>query len=153
MIAAICLFLILTVAVYTDITTRMIPNGLTLTGLGIGLFIRLAMPELPMWEYMLGGLMGFVLIFGIAVLSRGGIGGGDVKLFAVIGVFLGWEGFLLSLAFSSFIGVLYGMAFIITGKANQYTPIPFAPSILTGTIFAYLFGEYWVNVYLDFMWL
>ena len=73
------------------------------------------------------------------------MGGGDIKLFFVTGMYLGWEVNLLNLIISCVIGILFGL---LTGKSK----IPFGPAIGISTCFCMLCGEFLVEQYLKLFW-
>lgn len=85
----------------------------------------------------------------IAVLSKGGMGGGDIKLFLVIGLVLGTAGTLLTLFVASFIGTVVGIIILRIRKQGRKTPIPFGPSIALSAVLVYLWGEQWIGWYIN----
>lgn len=93
---------ILVAAAFTDINEGIIPDTLSLTGLLLGLglgFVTIGIKQ------SLLGAVGFGLIFlFIALISRGGMGGGDIKLAALIGAFTGFSGALMVILISSWLG-------------------------------------------------
>lgn len=90
---------------------------------------------------LIGGVIGMLVLGGLyAVLratSRGGIGGGDVKLAAVIGLVLGWHGWqaLAVGAASAFVlGALYALVLMATRRAERSTRIAFGPWMIIGAV-------------------
>ena len=70
-----------------------------------------------------------------AVTGREGLGGGDVKLLAMIGSFVGWEGVPGILFLSALTGTVYGMALMVLRRdVSLTTPLPFAPFLCLGTL-------------------
>lgn len=135
----ISLFMILFVS---DIKFMIIPDKVLLFFAGLFIIERICIPLTPWWDSLIGAAAGFFLLYGIALLSRGkGMGGGDIKLFAVLGLVLGWKLGLLSFFLSCFVGSFIGVVGILIGKVNRKQPIPFGPSIMVGTLAAYFFGE------------
>jgi leader peptidase (prepilin peptidase)/N-methyltransferase len=149
LIFAIILFSYLSFFTWTDVYYRIIPNPIVLTGILMAIGFRIWTSEQPIKDYLLGGLIGFGVLFFIALVSRGGMGGGDIKLFSMIGFFIGWKGVLLSLMFSSLVGSLYGLYLMYTKKYKSKMNIPFAPSILIGTVMAYGWEENWIRWYIQ----
>ncbi len=144
LIPAVIITIVLVLAVLTDIREQLILDIITLPALGILLIARLFIGTEPFWFYLLGGIVGFVLLLLIAIVSRGGMGGGDIKLYAAIGVALGPWLTLMSLVLASFVGAVVGSILMVTGLVKRKQPIAFGPFILIGTIGAYLFGyEIW----------
>nr|WP_191560716.1 A24 family peptidase [Metabacillus idriensis] len=135
----ISLFMILFVS---DIKYMIIPDKVLLFFAGLFIIERIFIPLTPWWDSLIGAAAGFFLLYGIALLSRGkGMGGGDIKLFAVLGLVLGWKLVLLSFFLSCFVGSIVGVVGILIGKVKRKQPIPFGPSIMVGTVAAYFFGE------------
>lgn len=145
LIPAFVLISLLILSVLTDIRQKLILDVITLPALIILIITRIFIGEYSFWYYALGGLIGFLLLFCIALISKGGMGGGDVKLYATIGVALGPWLTMLSLVLSSFFGSLIGGVLIGTGKMKRNQPIPFGPFIFIGTLIAYTYGlELWL---------
>ncbi|MDQ7863263.1 A24 family peptidase [Peribacillus frigoritolerans] len=87
--------------------------------------------------------VGFSLLLSIAVVSKGGMGGGDIKLFAVIGFVLGMKMVLLSLLFACFYGgIAWHHRIADRNPEKKKTLIPFGPYIVFGTLTAYFFGRF-----------
>ena len=84
-------FSLLFVLALIDLDHKLLPNALTLPGIAFGLFFALLGWSIPFWSSVLGVSLGFAVMFAIALISRGGMGMGDVKLMAMIGAFLGWQ--------------------------------------------------------------
>src|SRR5690625_4000908 len=99
----------LMIVVVTDITYMVIPNKLLLFFLPIFITIRILYPLDPFYDAVLGAIIGFLLIALIIIISGGGMGAGDMKLFAVIGFVLGVQHFLLCFFLAFFlVGVFVG---------------------------------------------
>jgi prepilin signal peptidase PulO-like enzyme (type II secretory pathway) len=144
-IPASILISVLVLAIMTDLRQKLILDIVTLPGILILLVVRVFIGEYSFWYYGIGGIVGFVLLLGIAVISKGGMGGGDVKLYVVIGLALGPWLTIMSLVLASFFGAVIGLILILAGKVKRREPIPFAPFIGLGTLIAYLYGqELWI---------
>lgn len=145
LIPALILTSLLVLAVLTDIREKLILDVITLPSLGILLVTRIFIGSEPFWFYLLGGVVGFSLLLLIAIVSKGGMGGGDIKLYAAIGVVLGPWMTVMSLVLASFVGAIVGIIFVVFKLIKRKEPIPFAPFIYIGTLVAYLYGsEIWV---------
>ena len=72
--------------------------------------------------------------------SRGGMGGGDIKLIAMIGAFLGWKQALLTIFIGALAGSVIGL-FLMTfkGKSRKY-PVPFGPFLSLGAVVSLFAG-------------
>ncbi|MFC0270168.1 prepilin peptidase [Metabacillus herbersteinensis] len=142
----ISLFMIIFVS---DLTYMLIPDKILLFFLGVFIVERVIYPLNPWYDSLIGAFVGFTLLLFIAYVSKGGMGGGDIKLFGLLGLVLGWKTVLLSFFLSTFIGVIIGASFMLAGKHKKREPMPFGPSIMIGTLIAYFFGEQLLNWYLS----
>lgn len=139
-LVAYILISLLVIIFVSDIHYMIIPDKVLVFFAPILLICRFTIAPLdPWWDPLLGSLIGFSLLLLIAVLSKGGMGGGDIKLFAVIGIVLGWKGVLLAFFLATFIGAVIGIIGLATRKVKRREPIPFGPYIVVGTLLAYFF--------------
>jgi leader peptidase (prepilin peptidase) / N-methyltransferase len=143
------LFIIITVS---DIKYMLIPDKILLFFAGIFLVERIFIPLSPWWNSLLGATVGFSLLLLISIVSKGGMGGGDIKLYALIGFVLGTKLVLMSLFISTLLGALIGIIGIMIGVFERKKPIPFGPFIAVGTLIAYFYGNTIFNVYLSFFY-
>ncbi|WP_070120820.1 prepilin peptidase [Bacillus marinisedimentorum] len=134
----------------SDFTYMIIPNKVLLFFGGLFILLRMFFPLEPWYAPFTGGAAGFALLYAVAVLSKGGMGGGDVKLFGVLGLVLGVKGVMLAFFFSTFYGALFGILGLLAGKLERKKPIPFGPFIGLGTLTAYFFGERLLTWYFNF---
>ncbi|EGO6705178.1 prepilin peptidase [Enterococcus faecalis] len=131
----ICLLFTISIS---DYIYQIIPNKVLLPFFVLGLLERGFIPQNNWWYPLVGALAGFLPLFLIGLLNEKSIGGGDIKLFGVIGVYIGPIGVLISLFLSSAIGIIvYVVSFIRTGNKKKY--IPFGPSIALASYIVYLF--------------
>jgi leader peptidase (prepilin peptidase)/N-methyltransferase len=86
---------------------------------------------------VLGAAVGFVLMLLIALISRGGMGMGDVKLMAMIGAFMGWKAVFFVLFGASLLGSIGGILYLYITKQDRRTPIPFGPSMAVAALVLY----------------
>ncbi len=139
------LFSTLLVATAIDLSHQIIPDGITLPGIGIGLAwsALLAVTAADPWRFMdslLGGLLGGGLFYLVAVVSRGGMGGGDIKLIAMIGTFLGWRNVLLTIFIAAASGSIVGLGLIAFKGVTRKYPVPFGPFLSLGALVALFWG-------------
>ncbi|HET7657890.1 MAG TPA: A24 family peptidase [Bacillales bacterium] len=126
----------------SDIRYMLIPDRVLMVFAGIFLIERLILaPDAHWWQPFVGAGVGFIVPFLVAVVSRGNMGGGDIKLFAVLGLILGWESVLLAFFFSTFYGAFIGGIGLIIGKIRKSMPVPFGPFIVMGALTAYFYGD------------
>lgn len=129
-----------------DLEYKIIPDVITLPGIIIGLILSLFILPIPFINSLIGIMTGGGFFYLIALVSRGGMGGGDIKLIAMIGAFLGWEGTLVTILMGSLIGSIIGIALIITKKKKRRDPIPFGPFLALGAVISIFWGKdllYW----------
>jgi leader peptidase (prepilin peptidase)/N-methyltransferase len=84
----------------------------------------------------------------IAVISRGGMGGGDIKLVAMIGAFLGWPAVLMTIFLGAFTGAVAGLALMLLGKKGRKDMVPFGPFLALGALLAMVWGQDMLRWYL-----
>jgi leader peptidase (prepilin peptidase) / N-methyltransferase len=142
----ISLFIIITVS---DLAYMLIPDKILLFFAGLFFIERILFPLTPWWDSVLGATIGFSLLLIIAMVSKGGMGGGDIKLFAVLGLVLGTKLLLLSFFLSALIGSLFGIIGLALGLVERKKPIPFGPFIAVGTLLAYFYGDSIIRTYLQ----
>lgn len=136
-----------------DIDHQLIPDVLSVPGILVGV---LTVPLLPIrWDdSLLGMLVGAGIIWltgvvGSLVFKKAAMGGGDIKLMAMIGAFLGWKMVLLTIFFGSITGAVLGILFkLLTGK--DY--IPFGPFLSLGALLSLFIGQqvlfwYWGHIF------
>lgn len=135
---------------FIDIDHYRIPNPLILIGLGAGILFQIFIPFQPFINSLLGFVTGGGVLFLIALLSRGGMGGGDIKLGALIGLFLGWKWMLLSLFLSAFLASAAGVSLMIMRKKSRKDPIPFGPFLSLGVFISLLWGNHLIFWYINY---
>jgi leader peptidase (prepilin peptidase) / N-methyltransferase len=144
----ISLFIIITVS---DLAYMIIPDKVLLVFAGFFALERIYLPLMPWWDSLIGAAAGFILLLLIAFASKGGMGCGDIKLFALIGFAVGFKLMLLAFFFSTFFGAFFGIIGLLFGLVKKKEPIPFGPFIAIGTLTAYFFGENIVDWYLNLL--
>jgi leader peptidase (prepilin peptidase)/N-methyltransferase len=142
------------VVTFIDLEHQIIPDGITLPGIVLGLILGplvLRNPAIPWHTGFVNSLLGMVVGGGafyiIAVLSRGGMGGGDIKLIAMIGAFLGWEAVLLTIFVGSLFGAVVGIWLMVFKGMKRKTPIPFGPFLVAGAMAAIFCGPAFLSWY------
>ena len=133
----------LIVITFIDLRHQIIPDVISLPGIPVFFFLAIFFMNLTVWESLLGILIGGGCLFAIAFLyeiitKREGMGGGDIKLLAMLGAFLGWKSLFFILFVSSLLGAVVGVsAMIIKGQDMKYA-VPFGPFLSIAAV-AYLF--------------
>ncbi|MCR2820548.1 prepilin peptidase [Lederbergia panacisoli] len=134
----------------TDIKYMLIPNRILLFFIPLFLIERIILPLEPWWDSLLGAAIGFSLLLMIAVISKGGMGGGDIKLFGVIGFALGSKLVLLSFFAASVFGGIFGVIGMALGYFKKGESIPFGPFIGIGTLVVYFYHQHILDWYFSF---
>lgn len=140
---------LLVAAAFIDLEHYIIPNRLILAGLAGGVALNLWTRDLTLFSAMLGTLVPAVFFLLLAMATRGGVGGGDIKLVAVIGLFLGWPWALLAVFLGALAGGVPALALLLTGRKKRKDPLPFGPFLALGTMAAVFAGEPLVSWYLS----
>lgn len=126
-----------------DLYLQIIPDELSLSGIVVGFLMCFLTHDVAWWSSLLGIVLGGGIFLLVAVLyeklaKREGLGGGDVKLLAMIGAWLGYQSILPTIIVSSALGSLIGVALIAFKGKDFKTAIPFGPFLALGA-FIYLF--------------
>jgi len=140
MFALIAALLVIT---FIDLDHRIIPDVITLPGIPVGLVAGFGPGLVAPAESLIGILAGggslFLVAWGYQLITqREGMGGGDIKLLAMVGAFVGWKGVLFTIFVASLTGTLAGMALICRRRGDMKLAVPFGPFLAVGAI-AYLF--------------
>ena len=142
-----------------DLDTHRLPNSIVLPSyLVAGILFTISAWLTNEWELLLRAAIGMVVLYAFYALLRfarpGGMGGGDVKLAGVIGIYLGWLGWgaLAVGAFAAFLyGGAFGIALLLLRRAGRKTAIPFGPWMIlgawTGVFAGEAVGRWYVNLF------
>jgi leader peptidase (prepilin peptidase) / N-methyltransferase len=142
----------LLVITFIDIDHRIIPDVITLPGIPLGLLISLVLPQITWLESLIGIAAGGGILLAIAwgyqlFTGKDGMGGGDIKLLAMIGAFLGWKGVFFTVLASSFIGTVVGIGLMVRAGKGMKMALPFGPFLAIGAILYIFFGPQLITWY------
>lgn len=137
-----------------DLKHQIIPDVITLPGTVAGVVANLAIQRLHWLESILGivvggGIFWLILEGSILLTGREGMGGGDVKLGAMLGAFLGWKITLLAIFIAVITGGLLAVTLLALGIAGRRQPIPFGPFLAAGGVVGLFWGERLLTWYLS----
>jgi leader peptidase (prepilin peptidase)/N-methyltransferase len=140
------LFSALVVVTGTDLTHKMIPNVITLPGIVVGLLGAVTVLPVGVINSVVGLAVGGGLLWLLAWLSpylfgKEGMGGGDIKLLAMIGAFLGWKPALLTIMIGSLTGSIIGISLIGLHIIKRDDYIPFGPFLVLGALLSLFFAQ------------
>lgn len=144
----------LVVITFIDIDHRIIPDKISLPAIPIGFALSFFLPEITWLQSIIGILVGggsllLVAVVYEAITGTEGMGGGDIKLLAMIGAFVGWEGVLFTIMASSLIGTVIGGGYMILSGQGRKASVPFGPFLSLGGLVYLLYGSSIVQWYLE----
>ena len=128
-----------------DIKHQILPDSINIY-LGLVLLVYSAL-FFPMQHYLLGAVIGFLFPYGVTYIfyklkGQVGLGGGDIKLFCVLGLFLGPIGIINNIFLSCFFGALFSLVMMALGKMSRQSRLAFGPFIILVAVFQIYFPEY-----------
>ncbi len=139
------------VATFTDFDERIIPDEISLGGMVLGLILSPLIPQLHgtsvWWQGLLASVLGVLIgggsiylmgLFGEWIFKKEAMGGGDVKLLAMIGAFMGWKLALLTFFIAPFFGAIVG---IIEKIRTKDSAIAYGPYLVIGALVSLFWGE------------
>jgi leader peptidase (prepilin peptidase)/N-methyltransferase len=142
---------LLVIITVSDLAYRIIPDKVLLPFFLVFLVLRFFIhPDETYVSHLTGMVLGFAIFFLIALISRGGMGGGDIKLFTVVGLFFGYPLLLLTILLSTLLGTVYGILMVVFQGAGRKTEIPFGPFIAMGSVIALFQGYNLIEWYFSF---
>jgi leader peptidase (prepilin peptidase)/N-methyltransferase len=141
----------LLVITFIDIDHKIIPDVITLPGIPLGILASFALPAVTFKDSFFGLLVGGGSLLAVAwtynlITRADGMGGGDIKLLAMIGTIIGWKGVILTIFASSAAGTLIGVTLMLAKGKNMKLAIPFGPFLSMGAITYIFYGQeiiYW----------
>jgi len=136
----------LLVITFVDIDHRIIPDAISLPGIPIGFGASFLIADISYLDSILGILSGGGTLYAVAwvyslATGKEGMGGGDIKLLAMIGAFIGWQGVFLTIFTASALGTLVGLLAMVKSGKNMKLAIPFGPFLSIGAIIYIYFGR------------
>ena len=149
-IVIVVLIATMTVITVSDIYYKIVPDIILVVVFPIMFILRILSPIEFWYDGIIGGVLGFLIMFLFAWYGKkryktDALGGGDIKLYLIIGLFLGYKVLFLSLFFAAVIALVYAKAL----KKDGY--LPFVPFIYIGTLISYTYGntiiEWYLNLY------
>ena len=144
-----CLMLVLALIDYDHM---LLPDRITLPGIAVGLATQLAAPLVGLVPAIAGALLGAGILLAVwglwwVVRREEGMGLGDVKMLALVGAFLGWQGVLVTLFFGALSGSVVGLALMGRGGVDLRSKLPFGVFLAAGGVVALFFGDALVEWY------
>ncbi len=120
-----------------DLATRLLPNPVTVSVSVLALALRAAFAWSELWKVALAGAAAFLAFFVLAIVFRGGLGMGDVKLAGMLGFLLG-RAVVPALAIGICAGALVALVLLASSRATLRSPIAYGPYLALGGAVAIL---------------
>ena len=141
---------------FIDLDHGIIPDVITLPGIPICFAASFALPDITYKDALLGILIGGGSLFLVAwvytiLTKKEGMGGGDIKLLAMMGAIVGWQGVLFTIFVASLVGTLAGFAVMLQSRKGMKLAVPFGPFLSIGSITYILFGTELVTWYFNLL--
>jgi leader peptidase (prepilin peptidase)/N-methyltransferase len=146
----------LLVITFIDIDHQIIPDVITLPGIPICFAASFVLPKITYLESILGILVGGGSLFVVAwmyhlLTKKEGMGGGDIKLLAMMGAIVGWQGVLFTIFVASAVGTVSGLLIMLKTRKTMKLAIPFGPFLAIGSIVYILFGPQLITWYFNLL--
>ena len=147
----------LVVISFIDLQHQIIPDVISLPGILFGLAMSF-IPGYITWNDSLIGIIGgggalyLVAVVFEKITGKEGMGGGDIKLLAMIGAWMGWQAIPFIVLFSSFIGSIIGGGSLLISRQGLRTKIPFGPFLALGALIYLFFGREFVSWYFQLIY-
>lgn len=138
-----------------DLRTQLLPDQLTLPLLWLGLIASIDSLYMPAKPALLGAIAGYVSLWSVwwlfkQLTGKEGMGHGDFKLLAALGAWVGLQGIVPTILFSSLVGAIIGSIWLAVKGRDRATPIPFGPYLAIAGWVVFFWGERMVDAYLRF---
>ena len=132
-----------------DYKYLIIPNVITYSGIIIGLLTAIIFDYITIFSSLLGIVIPALILLVIALIFKGGMGMGDVKLASMLGAFLGTIDTLAGIFIGSLLGSVIGLSLMGLGVLKRKDRIPFGPFICFGAVIMIFFGEFLIDWYVS----
>lgn len=150
----------LLVIIVIDIHHQIIPDSISLPGILLGVLFSLVSDRVTWQDSLIGLLLGGGVLYAVATLyflirKVDGMGGGDIKLLAMIGAWLGWQSLPFVIFASSLSGTIVGLLAMVSQKKGGLTRIPFGPFLSVSALVYTFYSEkilYFFHLYISGQW-
>jgi leader peptidase (prepilin peptidase) / N-methyltransferase len=144
----------LVVITFIDLEHQIIPDAISLPGIIAGFAFSFFLPQLGWKDSLIGILVGGGSLYLVATLyqlftGKEGMGGGDIKLLAMMGAFFGWKAVPFIIFVSSLVGSVIGVTVMLVQKKDTKLAIPFGPFLAFGALLYIFFGRQVIHWYLN----
>jgi len=130
---------------FIDLRHQIIPDVISLPGILLGLLISLIFKNITWYDSLIGIMGGGGILYLVAFVfkkltGKEGMGGGDIKLLAMIGAWMGWRAIPFIILISSLTGIVIGGGAILISRQELRAKIPFGPFLAIGALIYLFFG-------------
>jgi len=137
---------------FIDLDLQIIPDVISLPGIPIGLAASLVLTTVTFKDSLIGVLVGGGSLFLVAwgyhfITGKEGMGGGDIKLLAMIGAFIGWQGVFFTIFIASAVGSAAGAILMLFAKKDLKFAVAFGPFLALGALAYLLAGPELIDWY------
>ncbi len=141
---------------FIDLDHQIIPDVLSIPGIVAGLAAAFIPGNVSWFDSIIGIIGGGGTLFLVGLIyekltGKQGMGGGDVKLLAMIGAWMGWRSLPFVLLVSSLTGAIIGSIFLLAAGKGYRVKIPFGPFLSLGALFYIFFGPQLTNWYISLL--
>jgi leader peptidase (prepilin peptidase)/N-methyltransferase len=142
----------LIIITFIDIDHQIIPDVISIPGIPIGFAASFALPSVSLMDSLIGIVAGggilFIVLWAYHLFTGiEGMGFGDVKLLAMIGAFMGWQGVIFTIFISSITGTIVGIVIMLRTKKGLKLAVPFGPFLSIGAILFIFYGPELIRWY------
>ena len=153
-ISALILVWVLIALTFIDADTQLLPDGITLPLIWLGLIVNMDDTFTDLRSAVLGAIFGYLALWSVywafkLLTKKEGMGYGDFKLLAALGAWLGWQMLPLVILLSSVVGAVVGIALIVLARMGRNIPLPFGPYLAMAGLIALLWGRPIMDSYLQ----
>lgn len=135
------LFSSLVIITLTDLKHYLIPNSVVLTMFILALVFHLTTHPFNIYNAWLSFLCAGLFFLSLQILSKGGLGGGDIKLIAVLGLWFGFPNIALIIFLSALFASLVGISLILVKLQDKNQPLAYGPFLVMATLIVFLVGD------------
>jgi leader peptidase (prepilin peptidase)/N-methyltransferase len=146
----------LLVVTFIDLDHQIIPDVITYPGILVGFLSSFVVDHITYKESLMGILLGGGGLFLVAsvyylLTRKEGMGGGDIKLLAMVGAFLGWKAVIFTIFVGSAIGTVVGVAVALRTHGGRKMAVPFGPFLSLGALLFLFCGQQIIGWYTALM--
>lgn len=132
---------LLLVSAFTDALHWKIPDQVTIPGMAAGLILSFLNPAITPMQSLTGLLLAGGVLLLVGLISRGGMGGGDIKLMGMVGAFTGWMTAVSVIFIAAMIGSIYGIVMILLKKKGRKSRVQFGVFLVIAVMLMLFFGN------------